>query len=99
MYDDREPDGPLHYRRDGLGARIGVLPATCKVGVHPVGRTGYRAVERNGIVYLSCTACAEDLDPDHFWALRATGQTPTRVELDDTPYLTMPRNMVQPDRR
>ncbi|UVS80613.1 hypothetical protein [Actinokineospora sp. UTMC 2448] len=99
MFDDREPDGEVRYHRDSIGARVGVLPATCKVGIHSVSKTGYRAIERNGVLYLSCTACSEDLDPDHFWALRTDGPSPSRIELDDAPYLAMTRNMVVPDRR
>lgn len=96
MYDDREPDGTVHYRHDELGARVAVLPATCKVGVHSLHRSGYRALVRDGVLYLSCTPCAEDIDVDHFWGLRTVRPDPARAELDDAPYRGVVPNMVVP---
>lgn len=99
MWDEREPDGNVHYRRDGFGARVATLPATCKVGVHSLRKAGFEAIESGGVLYLSCAGCGWAPDVDHFWALRTRQPKPERFELDDTPYLTVSPlvpNMIEP---
>ncbi|WP_018686027.1 hypothetical protein [Actinokineospora enzanensis] len=98
MYDDRPPDMAVRYRVSSIGERVAILPATCKVGTHSLARVGYRAQasELEGVVRVSCNACNEDVDVDHFWALTLTGSAPARVELDDTPYLGVVPVMVEP---
>ncbi|PPK63511.1 hypothetical protein V5P93_000434 [Actinokineospora auranticolor] len=96
MFDDRPPDGPVHYRHTNAGERIGVIPATCKAGAHSLARVGYiaQASEAEGVVRISCRACNEDVDVDHFWVLALSGAPPYSVELDDEPYRAMVPLMV-----
>jgi hypothetical protein len=87
-----QPDGDLVYRTDGQGIRVGVLPATCRRGEHSLHAVGYRAHDTGaGHLQVSCDACNKYVPPvrDQYWALRLTGPTPERAELDDTPYLEL----------
>ncbi|WP_104481623.1 hypothetical protein V5P93_006259 [Actinokineospora auranticolor] len=101
MFDDRPPDTPVRYRTSNVGERIAILPATCKVGTHSLARVGYRAQasEQEGVVRVSCNACNENIDVDHFWSLTLTGAAPARVELDDSPYAGVVPVMVEPRSR
>jgi hypothetical protein len=75
-------DGDLIYRTDELGARIGVLPATCRLGLHSLAQVGYRAHNTpEGHLSVSCNGCH-----DTSWTLRLTEEPPARAELDDQPY-------------
>jgi hypothetical protein len=75
-------DGDLIYRTDELGVRIGVLPATCRLGAHSLAQVGYRAHNtQEGTLTVRCNACR-----DTSWRLRLTGEPPARAELDDLPY-------------
>ncbi|WP_026422574.1 hypothetical protein [Actinokineospora inagensis] len=98
MYDNRPPDMAVRYRVSNVGERVAILPATCKTGAHSLARVGYRAQasERDGVVRVSCNACNENVDVDHFWALTLAGSPPARVELDDTPYADVLPVMVEP---
>lgn len=97
MFDDREPDSPVRYRRNELG-RVATLPATCKVGTHTLrlGRDRIVADPNAGVVRISCTSCAEMIDVDHFWTLTTTGPEPDMVELDDAPYQALTPVMIIP---
>ncbi|WP_285610526.1 hypothetical protein [Actinokineospora globicatena] len=98
MYDNRPADVAVRYRTSDIGERVAILPATCKVGAHSLARVGYRAQasEQDGVVRVSCNACNENVDVDHFWALTLVGAPPARVELDDTPYADVVPVMVDP---
>ncbi len=80
--------GNLVYRLDQVGERVGVIPATCRRGLHSLAVTGYRAyVPDDEILRVSCTACNTEAPPhwDQWW-LRTTAPAPDRAELDDAPY-------------
>lgn len=98
MYDNRPPDMAVRYRVSNIGERVAILPATCKVGTHSLARVGYRAQasEQEGVVRVSCNACNENVDVDHFWALTLVGVPPARVELDDQPYADVVPVMFDP---
>lgn len=82
------PDGPLHYRYDhSADRRVAVLPATCKRRVHSLADFGYRAIESNGVLSVSCNACSAIPNPDHAWRLTMTPPAPRAAELDDAPYV------------
>jgi hypothetical protein len=80
-------DGVVHYRVDGQGTRVAVLPATCRHG-HDLTAVGYRARESVGILRVRCDACATVGVPDSCWTLRSTGPVANVAELDDGPYRT-----------
>jgi hypothetical protein len=80
-------DGVVHYRVDGFGARIAVLPATCRHG-HSLAIVRYRARESDGVLRVRCDRCAAEGVHDPYWTLRSTGPIANRAELDDTPYRT-----------
>lgn len=81
------PDGPLHYRYDhSADRRVAVLPATCKRRVHSLADVGYRAIESNGVLRVSCNACVAMPNPDHAWRLTMAAPPPGAAELDDAPY-------------
>jgi hypothetical protein len=81
--------GSVHYRTVGYGARIAVLPATCRTGRHRLGVTGYRATEGDGVLRLRCDACAVAGSVEGIWYLRATGPVANLAELDDGPYVAL----------
>lgn len=82
------PDGPVRYRYDVVtGKRIGIMPATCKRGVHSLAEVGYEATERDGRLVIRCKACAAIPKPDHSWHLTSTAPTPSSAELADGPYV------------
>lgn len=78
-------DGAVIYRVDRHGARIAVLPATCRHG-HLVAVAGYRAREADGVLQLRCNACASSGASNPYWTLRSTPPVANVAELDDTPY-------------
>lgn len=94
----------VHYRTDGSLGRVGILPATCKRGLHALATVGYRATEpaggvAGGVVRVSCAACAALPHPDHAWRLATTPPAPAAAELDDRPYAHLhPRFIAQPSR-
>jgi hypothetical protein len=84
-----EVDGMVVYRTDPVdGARIGVLPATCKGAVHRFALDGYTAtLTPSGVILVRCPACyAAPADPLWMWRLMTVGREPDRMELDDAPY-------------
>jgi hypothetical protein len=83
-----QPHGDVVYRVDNLGARVGVLPATCLRGDHSLHAVGYRAYQHEGHVQILCNACNghKPPRPDSYWALRTAPPLPARAELDDGPY-------------
>jgi hypothetical protein len=83
--DDPAFDGTAHYRTDRFGARIVVLPATCRHG-HNLAACGYRAREGNGVLRVRCNLCAGTGQPDAYWTLRTTGEVTNRAEMDNAPY-------------
>lgn len=94
MHDEVRPDATVHYRTDGTGGRVGLIPATCKLRLHSLHVVGYTATERGGTLHVSCNACAAKPDPDHFWTLRTQPPTPDRAELDDAPYLSITPRLI-----
>ena len=82
---EARPDGPVHYRVDGTGWRVGILPATCKRGLHSLHQAGYRAAEKDGELRVTCQACAAEPHPDHSWRLSTTEPRPEAAELDELP--------------
>ncbi|SES49080.1 hypothetical protein [Actinokineospora terrae] len=98
MFDDRPPDATVRYRHTNAGYRVAILPATCKVGVHSLYAVGYlaRVSEAEGVVRISCHACNENVDVDHFWVLTMQGSPPESAELDDGPYRDVVPVMVDP---
>jgi hypothetical protein len=78
-------DGVVHYRPDGYGALVAVLPATCRRG-HDLATVGYRARESDGVLRVRCDACATAGVPDPCWTLRSSGPVANRAELDNGPY-------------
>lgn len=80
------PDGDVVYRTGSCGERVGVLPARCRRNAHDLHREGYRAIEQDGVLRVSCSACSAERRADHAWALQTRGRQPDRAELDDTPY-------------
>lgn len=96
MRDEVRPDATVHYQTDGTGARVGLIPATCKLRIHSLHVVGYTATESGGTLRVSCNACTAKPDPDHSWVLRTQPPTPDRAELDDSPYRTIsPRLIAQ----
>lgn len=73
------------YRIDGFGARVLVLPATCRHG-HELAAVRYRVCEAGGIVRVRWAACATAGVSDPFWTLTTTGQVSNIAELDNQPY-------------
>jgi hypothetical protein len=63
-----------------------VLPATCKRGRHMLAATGFRAVEQDGELHISCIACGEGYAAA-YWRLSTKGPSAGRAELDDEPYV------------
>jgi hypothetical protein len=86
------PHGAVHYRADGYGGRLAILPATCRRGLHQLGAVGYRATEGGGVMRIRCDACASNTTTDAAWILRTSGPVANRAEVDDTPY----RNLLAP---
>jgi len=66
-----QPHGDVKYRVDALGARIGVLPATCLRGAHSLHTVGYKARQLDSHVQIICNACNDETPPrpDYYWAL------------------------------
>ncbi len=89
---ERDVDGAVHYRRDGIQRLVGVLPATCRSGAHVLHIAGYKAIETEGLVTVPCNACAE-AGSTGAWRL-TTGLRPDYAELDDTPYVALLRRAV-----
>jgi hypothetical protein len=83
--EDPSADGVVHYRTDGLGSRVAVLPATCRHG-HDLASSGYRARESNGLLRVRCSACASGGVANPFWTLQSQGAIANLAELDDEPY-------------
>ncbi|MBM7771225.1 hypothetical protein JOD54_001429 [Actinokineospora baliensis] len=98
MFDDRPPDTTVRYRRTNAGYRVAVLPATCKVGTHSLSKVGYtaHASDAEGVVRISCRACNDAVDVDHFWVLTLRGAPPRSAELDDGPYRDVVPVMIDP---
>lgn len=64
------PDGPVRYRTDSTaGVRIGILPATCKRGLHSLTDSRYQATVVDDLLRVACVACEEQHDPDYCWTL------------------------------
>lgn len=77
------------YRTDpATGDRVGVLPRTCKRGLHDLYRSGYTPQMRGeSLLAIACIACRDvDHSPDYAWSLTTSGPPPARAELDDKPY-------------
>jgi hypothetical protein len=85
----------VRYRRDAGGRRIGLLPARCKRGLHDLATVGYRAAEHEGVLRVSCTACANQPHPDHAWRLTTSPPTPDAAELDDRPYADLTPQFIE----
>jgi hypothetical protein len=79
-------DGAAHYRPDGYGGRLVVLPATCRRRRHQLGATGYHATEGGGILRVRCDPCAAETTTDAAWILAISGPVANCAELDDAPY-------------
>jgi hypothetical protein len=82
-------DGVVRYRSDNYGARIAVLPATCRRGIHRLAVTGYRATEGNGLLRVRCDACSAETTTDAAWLLSSSGPLANSAELDDAPYVAL----------
>lgn len=82
-------DGPAHYRPDGYGGRVVVLPATCRRLRHQLGTTGYHATEGGGLLRVRCDPCGAETTTDAAWLLATSGPISNRAELDDQPYLAL----------
>lgn len=82
---DIPTDASVHYRTDGYGLRVAVLPATCRYG-HALGAGGYRVRESNGLLRVRCAACASNGVSDPYWTLAGSGPAANLAELDGTPY-------------
>jgi hypothetical protein len=82
---DNIVDGSVAYRSDAHGARVALLPATCRRG-HDLAAVGYRARESGGVLRMRCAACASAGVPDPYWTLRSTEPVANLAELDDGPY-------------
>nr|WP_083472537.1 hypothetical protein [Kibdelosporangium phytohabitans] len=95
------PHGDVVYRTDNLGARVGVLPATCFSGEHSLHVVGYRALELESYLKITCLACDDKTSPraDYYWALYTTPPRPDRAELDDAPYKDLTEQIAQRKRR
>lgn len=91
--DQRKPGmpthGAAHYRPDGYGGRVLVLPATCRRRLHQLGVSGYHATEGDGVVRVRCNPCGSETTTDAAWLLSTSGPVANRAELDDTPYLPL----------
>lgn len=77
------------YRVDAGGARVGVIPLTCRHGEHSLHVVGYtHYVTDTNVLAVSCKACAGCSPPrwDHYWTFQLSGELPDRAELDDEPY-------------
>lgn len=81
-------DGAVHYRVDPLGRRVGVLPATCKRGLHSLAKTGYSHAlnDEQQTLRITCPVCMAEGHPDHTWRLTTTPPLPASAELDDGAY-------------
>ncbi|MBP2330609.1 hypothetical protein JOF56_010994 [Kibdelosporangium banguiense] len=90
-----QPHGDVVYRIDRLGARVGILPATCLRGEHSLDAVGYKANQTATHLQIVCTACVGSTPPrwDNYWALRTTPPLPDRAELDDGPYQDLIRKL------
>jgi hypothetical protein len=103
FFGDDEGDAPVQYRTGSDGLRIGVIPRTCKAGLHDLAVVGYRPISGVGntsepgeILIISCLACK---GPNHYWQLVMSGPPPDRSELDDGPYRdAMTQRIVRPSR-
>lgn len=84
-----QPDGMLRCRVDGAGARVAILPATCKLGLHSLSPAECGAIVRGSEVHVNCAACAAVPGADPCWRLTISGPSPDRAELDDEPYLDL----------
>jgi hypothetical protein len=84
-------DASLVYRYDRLGDCVGVIPATCRRGIHSLWTVGYDWMRDINILKLSCRGCSEGHRPawDSAWSLLLTRPDPERVEMDDGPYISV----------
>ncbi|EWM15224.1 hypothetical protein [Kutzneria sp. 744] len=86
------PDGPVRYRRDGINRLVGVMPATCKQGLHALHVVGYTARETTSehgsqeLLAITCAACVSANLSGATWYLVRTQPRPELAELDDEPY-------------
>lgn len=81
--------GAAHYRSDGYGGQVVVLPATCRRLLHQLGATGYHATEGGGLLRVGCDPCGTETATDAAWLLTTSGPVSNRAELDDRPYLAL----------
>ncbi|WP_433264858.1 hypothetical protein ACQPZF_36300 [Actinosynnema sp. CS-041913] len=81
-----EPQGPLRRRLDSTNTWVAILPATCRPQRHALAATGYRAVLRDGVLDVVCTACTAEHGAAPHWRLTTDGPACDRAELDDAPY-------------
>ena len=86
-----QSDGVLHYRRDIDGEQVGIVPATCKVCGRSLHKVGFRASQRDGVMFVDCDGCTNAGLPGHAWQFTAPEAAPIRVELDDQPYIPTTR--------
>jgi hypothetical protein len=80
-----QPDGKLAYGRDNSGRTLALLPARCKLGLHTLAPSEYRAIVQDGEVHIPCPSCAAE-GADHCWRLTTSRSTPDRAELDEETY-------------
>jgi hypothetical protein len=78
-------DGDARYRVDTAGTRAVLIPGACRLGLHRLGRAGYRVTEAEGVLRVRCDACAAAGTPDSVWIFRGTGPIATIAEIDDWP--------------
>lgn len=80
-------DGDVRYRV-AHGVRIGILPATCKRGLHSLARCGYihSVDDTQNLLRITCLVCCAEPHPDHTWRLRMVPPAPAAAELDDSFY-------------
>ena len=81
-------DGDVQYRVTEHGTRVGILPATCKRGLHSLAETGYSHTDsdKENLLHITCPMCLAEPHPDHTWRLRTTPPAPAAAELDDSAY-------------
>lgn len=84
-------DGYVSYRVGSDGAMVAVLPGRCRSGAHALDEVGYRAVESDGVLYVSCSACHASTPErgERCWALSTAWRHAARAELDQHPYAVL----------
>jgi hypothetical protein len=81
------PHSRARYRTAEHGAVI-VVPTRCPSGLHVLTNVGYRLVETEQTLHVSCDACVH-AGIEGGWSFATNGQQAVSAEFDDRPYVEL----------